>query len=222
MLNHLMYADDLVLLSPSAKGLQRLVDICAAYGDIHAKTVCMYLPSKGNCTLNSPLISLNLQKLSFVPKFKYLGSFITQDNSDDENMRRLRGNCYARSNGIIKNFYACSPVVKCDLFKAFCCNMYCFHLWCDFKNETLRRLIVGYNHSFRIIMKYPRHCSASGMFVFNNVPSVKELWRKSIYGFKQRIDNSLNKVVNTVANTTLLSSRLRKHWRTVLYRLPAA
>ena len=42
------------------------------------------------------------------------------------------------------------------------------------------------------------------------------------YGFKQRVDNSLNKVVNTVANTTLLSSRLRKHWRIVLYRLPAA
>ena len=45
---------------------------------------------------------------------------------------------------------------------------------------------------------------------------------ESIYGFMQRVDNSLNKVVNTVANTTLLSSRLRKHWRTVLYRLPAA
>ena len=27
MINHLMYADDLVILSPSAKGLQRLVDI---------------------------------------------------------------------------------------------------------------------------------------------------------------------------------------------------
>ena len=112
--------------------------------------------------------------------------------------------------------------MKCDLFKAFCCNMYCSHLWFDFKNVTLRRLIVGYNHSFRIIMKYPRHCSASGMFVFNNVPSFKELWRKIIYGFKQHVDNSLNKVVITVANTTLLSSRLRKHWRTVLYRLPAA
>ena len=123
---------------------------------------------------------------------------------------------------IIKNFYACSPVVKCDLFKAFCCNMYCSHLWSDFKNDTLRRLIVGYNHSFRIIMKYPRHCSASGMFVFNDVPSFTELWRKSIYGFKQRVDNSLNKVVNTVANTSLLSSKLRKHWRTVLYILPVA
>ena len=78
MINHLMYANDLVMLSPSAKWLQRLVDICAAYGDIrdikfnHAKTVCMYLPSKGNCTLNSPHISSNLQKLSFVPKFLIL------------------------------------------------------------------------------------------------------------------------------------------------------
>ena len=75
---------------------------------------------------------------------------------------------------------------------------------------------MGYNHSFRIIMKYPRHCSASGMFVFNDVPSFTELWRKSSYGFKQRVDNSLNKVVNTVANTSLLSCRLRKHC--ILYR----
>ena len=82
MINHLMYADDLEILSPSAKWLQRLVNICAAYGDIHdikfnhAKTVCMYLPSKGNCTLNWPLIYLNSQLLYLVPKFKYLGSLI--------------------------------------------------------------------------------------------------------------------------------------------------
>ena len=62
MINHLMYAGDVVILSPSAKGLQRLINICAAYGDSndikfnHAKTVRMYLPSKGNCTFNSPLI----------------------------------------------------------------------------------------------------------------------------------------------------------------------
>ena len=35
MINHLMYADDVVMLSPSTKGLQRLINICAAYGDIH-------------------------------------------------------------------------------------------------------------------------------------------------------------------------------------------
>ena len=94
MINYLMYANDLVILSHSTKGFQRLVNICAAYGDSHdikcnhAKTVCMYLPSKCNCTLNSPLIYLNSQLLSIVPKLKYLGSLITQDNSDDENIMR--------------------------------------------------------------------------------------------------------------------------------------
>ena len=35
MINHLMYVDGLVIVSHSVKGLQRLVDIGAAYDDIH-------------------------------------------------------------------------------------------------------------------------------------------------------------------------------------------
>ena len=36
VINHLMYADDLVLLCPSAAGLQRLLKICELYSDEHA------------------------------------------------------------------------------------------------------------------------------------------------------------------------------------------
>ena len=32
MPNHLMYADDIVLFAPSAKGLQRIVDVSYTYG----------------------------------------------------------------------------------------------------------------------------------------------------------------------------------------------
>ena len=32
-----------------------------------------------------------------------------------------------------------------------------------------------------------RTCSASGMFVANNVMSFNEIWRKSLYNFKQRV-----------------------------------
>ena len=52
MVNHIMYADDLVTISPSAKGLQRLLDICADYSQSHdnlfnyGKTVCMYYASQ--------------------------------------------------------------------------------------------------------------------------------------------------------------------------------
>ena len=35
MSNHFKYADDHVILSPSAKGLQQLIDICADNGERH-------------------------------------------------------------------------------------------------------------------------------------------------------------------------------------------
>ena len=35
LINHLMYADDVVLMAPSAKGLQKLIDECFAYRTAH-------------------------------------------------------------------------------------------------------------------------------------------------------------------------------------------
>ena len=35
MVSHLAYADDLVILSPSAKGLLKLLNICSEYGEEH-------------------------------------------------------------------------------------------------------------------------------------------------------------------------------------------
>ena len=50
-------------------------------------------------------------------------------------------------------------------------------------------LIVGYNNSFRFLMKFHRNCrpSAGGIFVSNCVPSFMEMWRKYVYGFTQRL-----------------------------------
>ena len=141
---------------------------------------------------------------------------MTCDNADDANMRRQRGICYARANGIIKNFSMCSPVVKATLFRTFC-SMYCSQLWRDFKSCSIRKLIVGYNHSFRYIMNYHRNCSASGMFVFNSIPSFMELWRNYIYGFMQRLNNSDNTVVAATVSSCRLSSAMWRRWESILY-----
>ena len=44
------------------------------------------------------------------------------------------------------------------------------------------------------------------MFVFNGVPSLMEMWRKYIYGFKQRLTNSDNAIVAATASACRLSS----------------
>ena len=97
MVNHIMYADDLAIISPSAKGLQRLLDICADYGQSHdilfndGKTVCMYMPANSSFYINTPAVFLNGRRLSFTVKYKYLGTLMTHDGSDEANLSRQRG-----------------------------------------------------------------------------------------------------------------------------------
>ena len=104
MVNHLAYADDLVILSPSAKGLQKLLNICSEYGEEHdimvnrKKPECMYFPVKGRALINVSKVFLNLNLLRCVTKYKYIGTILTEDFSDDFNMLRQRGICYARCN----------------------------------------------------------------------------------------------------------------------------
>ena len=113
MINHLMYGDDLVIISPSVKGLQRLLDICDVYGqnhDIwfnHDKTVCMYMPSGICYYLNTPVVVLNGIQLAFVRTYKYVGTVMICDYADDANMRRQIGICYTLANGFINNVSMC-------------------------------------------------------------------------------------------------------------------
>ena len=147
-------------------------------------------------------VFLNLNLLRWVTKYKYLGTILTDDLSDDFNMLRQRGICYARCNSLIRNFSSCSLNVKVKLFKTFCCIMYCCQIWSQYKKDTIRKLQVGYKHAFRRFMKYDRTCSANGMFVTNDVMSFNEIWRKSLYNFRQRVTQSNNIIVNHVSNFT--------------------
>ena len=66
-------------------------------------------------------------------------------------------------------------------------------------------------------MKFHRNCSASGMFVFNCVPSFMEMWRKYIYDFTQRLTNSDNAIVAATVSSCRMSSNFWKRWYCVLY-----
>ena len=54
----------------------------------HKKPECMYFPVKGHALINVPKVFLNLHLLRWVTKYKYLGTILTDDLSDDSNMLR--------------------------------------------------------------------------------------------------------------------------------------
>ena len=108
-LNHLAYADDLVLLCPSLKGLQRLVHECQIYGINNGityncnKTVCMSLLSRKFTISSKPSIVLYDKELKFVDKYKYLGFNMNNECNDDSDINRQMRSFYIRINYLISS-----------------------------------------------------------------------------------------------------------------------
>ena len=149
IINHLMYADDIVLLCPSVKGLQQLVDKCCNFGETNdiifneSKTVCMYLLSHNDakCVTHFPSVYINNKVIAKVTKYKYLGHYITDSINDEEDMNKQVQLNYARSNMLGRTFKNCSYDVKCHLFKTYLYNQYCCCLWNSFRKKPMLNLL---------------------------------------------------------------------------------
>ena len=112
MINHLMYADDLVLLSPSATGLRELLRTCEKYSKEHAiiynSKKSSVLICKNRATMHvclpSPSFAVNDTVIGEVAKVKYIGHVIANDMTDDADMMRQRRQLYALGNVLSRRF----------------------------------------------------------------------------------------------------------------------
>lgn len=90
---------------------------------------------------------------------------MTEDLKDDLDLERERRALAVRSNILMaRRFARCSKQVKSTLFKAFCQVFYTGSLWVNYTLKAYNALRIQYNDAFRILLRLPRFCSASGMF----------------------------------------------------------
>ena len=82
IINHLMYADDLVLISPSSAGLQILINACHQYGiqfDIKfnsKKSAIMPFLSADKRKFRIPSFKLDHENIPIVDRYTYLGHIL--------------------------------------------------------------------------------------------------------------------------------------------------
>ena len=131
-----MYADDIVLFCPSAKGLQELINFCVYEGNKldltfnENKTIYMTDLSKfdNHCKNQLPQVYINGKTLSLVDTYKYLGHYITSHLVDDKDiLRQVQAN-YAKGKMLCNKFTDCSSEVKGVLFKTYMYSMYTMSL----------------------------------------------------------------------------------------------
>ena len=111
LVNHLMYADDLVLLAPSAAGLSLLLSECSYYGiefDVKfnsAKSNVMVFCCNLLKDIPVPNFMLNGVAIDKVSNCKYLGHCINDKLIDDDDMARQRKQIYAQGNALVRKCY---------------------------------------------------------------------------------------------------------------------
>lgn len=223
-MNHLLYADDLCLISPSPNGLRRMLAICDQYALQHdiifntKKSLCMMIQSHKVKFNSSPSMYINGKELNYVDTFRYLGYIISNDLSDGSDLDRQRRALYVSANRIKRQFCVCNEQVKTQLFNALCGNMYCSHLWARSNKDSFNRVRVAYNNALRIIFNYEKFCSAGTMFVYHGIYSFNAMLRRNIAGFRERVQNNNNSLLVVLTSPTLLYSfDTGKSWVEKLY-----
>jgi hypothetical protein len=202
--NHLSYADDMVLLAPSLSALQELLDICGNFAQPNdivyntTKTVCMLIRPKGPKYCLAIEIKLNGVTLSYVDEFQYLGHIITADCTDNKDIAKQTRRQNAVGNMLIRKFSFASKEVKIQLFKSYCYPIYCNALWKDLFHYSVRKLNVSYNDTFRRLMQVPRSTTASMVFAQNQCDHIKVLFRKAAYSLLTRVMNSSNVIISAI------------------------
>ena len=211
IINHLVYADDLVLISPSATGMKELLCACEVYSLEHAiiynskKSTVLVCRNKAMRHAVCHSFIVNSDVIPESDKVKYLGHIICSDLSDDEDMMRQRR-------------FVCSIDVNNTLFRTFYTPMYTCHLWWNYKAQSFHKLKVAFNNAFRMLHNLPTYCNASEMFTVNRVADRKAVIRNLVHRFMTRLTISKHLLVRSILSSDLVwSSRIRRHWARLLY-----
>ena len=223
-INHLMYADDLVLISPSVAGLNTLLRDCEDFGITHdmkynsKKSAVMLFRSKSLSKSILPKFLLNGEVLNETNSTRYLGHYISNDLSDDADIARQCRQLYLQANILIRKFHMCSYDVKLTLFRAYCAPMYTSHLWWKYKKSSINCLYVTYHNTFKKLLGMSKFESTSLLCTAFNVQCCQAVIRNLVFRFLTRLEVCHNLIVKALLSTSLkYTSRIRLHWRRLLY-----
>ena len=131
--NHMMYADDLCIFSPSASGLRKITE----YGNMfdityNANKSCSIIDNKPQDKNKIHHVVINNHTLPHTEKYKYLGHIINNNlTDDDDDIARQTQIIYAQANVLSRTFL----VLRVHLVHDMCacaCVCVCVCVWIFF------------------------------------------------------------------------------------------
>ena len=148
---------------------------------------------------------------------KYLGMYLSEDSSDNLDIKRQIRGVYARGNSLIKRFRHCNQQTKVKLFTSYCSSFYCCTLWYKFSTAEFRKLKSSYNRIFRNLFNLSKDDMYNVMLRLG-VKTFPEVLRNLIYGFSSRLLLCTNTIILAITSSMFFyCSPIAKYWKKQLY-----
>ena len=225
LINHLVYADDMVLIASSIHAMKKLIKNCTHYANDHhiiyntKKTKFMCFKPKFYSDVEFPSCSLLGKPIKHVDTEKYLGVMISNNCKDEDDIRRQMRCIYAMGNTIIRHFRFCSENVKVCIFKTYMSNLYCCALWTRYTAALYDKIRISYKRVFRNLFNIDTFCSTTGKMTMYNISDFDTVVRKNILSLRNRVLSSNNVILSAITSAeSFYSSQINVNWSKKLFR----
>lgn len=187
----LAYADDIVLLAPSATAMRKLLHICDNYASAYhvkfnaLKSKCLYFGrKKGACLVSdshaSCIFTVGGNDIENVDHFVHLGHVFNSQLHDSVDIERC-GNMFVRqTNNVLCYFSKLDSLMKYNLFKSYCTSFYGAELW-SLQNSDITSFSVLWRKAIRRVWSLP--CNTHSFLlplISHCLPIIDELCRRFV------------------------------------------
>ena len=193
-LSILLYADDMCLVAPSLKGLQRLLRLTERYcvdWDIMLNPKKSKNMQFGRKLVNLPPLQLDGKDLEWVDSWTYLGVTILSHKEFNCSVVEKVKNFYRSINAILRIDGRSNELVMLQLLEAHCLPIltYAIEVIHVADRDARRKLRVAYNAIFRQIFRYRQTESVTDLQHQLGRPTWEELLLKRTEKFHVSVSN---------------------------------
>jgi hypothetical protein len=185
------YADDVVLLAPTARAMRTMLGVCDKFASefnvlFNAnKSKCITFKKQSYLVTQAPprhsassLFSISGNCIENVYSWSHLGHILRANLLDDDDILSRRNSLVGQINSFLCNFSKVDVLVKNALFRVYCSSHYGSELW-DLTNPKVEDYCVAWRKGLRKLWKLPYDCrSVNVAVVSNTVPLYDELCRR--------------------------------------------
>jgi len=182
------YADDLLLLAPSARGLQKMLDVsmgCIANLRLRLNvSKSRYIVFRGKRSNNiTTSVNINGSVLERVHSIKYLGVYLSDDMRLDRDIDRVLDLFLRQFNSMFYKFRFTSTNVLSFLFKRYTSSFYGLDMWSEhlLMSRHIHKVSVAYHKSVKKVANLNlwdsnhRACESIGVDTFPHLVSKRLL-----------------------------------------------